>query len=368
MRRVHVSEPGGKQALGMMTAMGQGSVADIKLDGRLPADLAQAHAEAPLLEAAGYSAAWSSEAAHDAFLPIVSAAVATTTIRLGTGIALAFARNPMNVAVLANDIQRHTRGRFILGLGTQVRPHIERRYSMPWSNPALRMREFVLAIRAIWSAWNEGTRLDFRGDFYTHTLMTPFFDPGPNPFGPPPVFVAAVGPLMLTMATEVADGVILHSFASERYLRDVVAPRLESSLRHHGKDRNSFEVAYPAFVATGRHEAEIAEASEAVRQQIAFYASTPAYRPVLDVEGCGDAQREFHRLSKEGDWDSMARLVDDRMLQAFAVVGEPEDVAIELLRRCAGVADRVSCYAPYVSHPETWDRLMDAIRRYQKGP
>jgi probable F420-dependent oxidoreductase len=355
------------QALGIVPVMSDRPDAAISVDGRLPADLALARTEAPALEAVGYRAAWSSEAAHDAFLPIIAAADTTTTLRLGTGIAVAFARNPMNVAILANDLQHYTHGRFILGLGSQVQAHIERRFGMPWSRPAARMREFVMAIRAVWSAWNDRRGLAFSGDFYTHTLMTPFFDPGPNQFGPPPIFVAAVGPMMLAVAAEVADGVILHSFATERYLREVVRPGLETNLRKYGQDRTRFEVAYPAFVATGRNEAEIAEAAQAVRQQIAFYASTPAYRAVLDVEGWGDAQPEFHRLSKVGDWDAMARLVDDKMLQAFAVVGAPEVVAVELLRRCAGVADRVSCYTPYTSHPETWDRLLQSIRYYQEG-
>jgi probable F420-dependent oxidoreductase len=335
----------------------------IRIDGRLPAGIDAAAQEAPGLEAAGYDAAWSSEAAHDPFLPVAAAALATTTIRLGTGIAVAFARSPMTVAMAANDLQSASGGRFILGLGTQIRPHVERRFSMTWSRPAARMREFVLALRAIWAAWYDGARMDFRGEFYTHTLMTPFFDPGPNPFGPPPVFVAAVGPGMMRTAAEVGEGVVLHSFATERYLREVVGPAIEADLCRVGKARRDFEVAYPLFVATGRDEAELDEAARAVRQQIAFYASTPAYRGVLELEGWGEAQPEFHRLSRAGDWSGMERLVTDEMLHAFAAVGSPEAVAEELDRRCGGVADRVSFYAPYPSHPDCWQRLLDRARR-----
>jgi probable F420-dependent oxidoreductase len=342
--------------------VGQPSGGDIRLDGRLPPDIDGAAQEAPHLEAAGYDAAWSSEAAHDPFLPIAAAALHTERIHLGTGIAVAFARSPMTVAVAANDLQRATGGRFILGLGAQVRPHIERRFGMPWSRPAARMREFVLAVRAIWDAWDQRSRLDFRGEFYSHTLMTPFFDPGPNPFGPPRVFVAAVGPGMLATAAQVADGVILHSFATTRYLREIVGPVIAANLDRSRADAG-FEVAYPLFVATGRNDAEVEIAATAVRQQIAFYASTSAYRCVLELEGWGDLHPELNRLSRAGDWDSMGRLVSDEMLHAFAAVGPPEAIARALRRRCSGVVDRVSFYAPYPSHPECWQRLLDRARR-----
>jgi probable F420-dependent oxidoreductase len=315
------------------------------------------------LEAAGYDGAWSAESSHNAFLPLVAAASSTSRISLGTGVAVAFARSPMTLAVVANDLQLHSRGRFVLGIGSQVRPHIENRYSMPWSHPAARMRELVVALQHIWASWNERKRLDFRGEFYTHTLMTPFFDPGPNPFGIPKVFVAAVGPRMTAAAAEVASGLVLHSFSTERYLRGVIMPIVEQRLAAAGRDRADFEIAYPVFVATGRTEAEVVAAADAVRKQIAFYGSTPGYRPVLEVEGWGELQPELNRLSKAGAWDDMEHLIDERILNAFALVGEPEVVAAELSRRLSGVADRVSFYAPYPSAPQCWDRLVDAIRR-----
>jgi len=274
---------------------------------------------------------------------------------------VAFARNPMTTAVIANDLQAFSRGRFMLGLGSQIKPHIEKRYSMPWSHPAARMREYILALRAIWASWNEGTKLNFRGDFYTHTLMTPFFSPGPNPYGAPKVFLAAVGELMTEVAGEVADGILIHGFTTERYLREKTMPALGRALAAGGRSRESFQVSYPGFIITGTPE-ERETARAMVRGQIAFYGSTPAYRPVLELHGWGDLQTELNNLSKLGEWAKMATLIDDDVLDAFAVIAEPGDVAAEVRKRYGDLIDRFSFYAPYHLAPERWAEVLAGFR------
>ena len=314
------------------------------------------------LEELGYDGLLTAETGSDPFLPLVIAAEHTKRIELGTGIAVAFARTPMLTAYTANDLQRHSKGRFFLGLGSQIKPHIERRFSMPWSHPAARMREYILAMRAIWESWSEGSKLDFRGDFYTHTLMTPFFSPGPNPYGAPKVFLAAVGELMTEVGGEVADGVIIHGFTTERYVKEVTLPAIERGLAKAGRSRADFEISGPLFVVTGTNEEEFATAKQAVQQQIAFYGSTPAYRGVLELHGWGDLQPELNSLSKQGEWVKMGELIDDDVLNAFAVVTEPDGIAPELIKRYAGVVDRCSFYAPYKSDPEKWSDVIKSLQ------
>ncbi|MDT5146865.1 MAG: hypothetical protein QOC58_1510, partial [Mycobacterium sp.] len=262
-------------------------------------------------------------------------------LELGTNIAVAFARNPMIVANIGWDLQSYSQGRFVLGLGTQIQPHIEKRFSMPWSHPARRMREFVSALRAIWSAWADGTKLRFEGDFYTHKIMTPMFTPEPNPYPAPKVFIAAVGEAMTEMCGEVADGHLGHPMVSKRYLDEVTMPALLRGMQRSGRSHNDFQVSAEVMVATGRNDAELSAATAAVRKQIAFYGSTPAYRRVLEVHGWGDLQTELHRLSLQGGWDEMGLLIDDEMLAAFAVVGPVDTVAAALRSRCEGSVDRV---------------------------
>jgi probable F420-dependent oxidoreductase len=314
------------------------------------------------LEDIGYDGLLTAETSHDPFFPALIAAEHTERIDIGTGIAVAFARNPMNLASIGNDLQSFSEGRFILGLGSQVRAHIEKRFSMPWSHPAARMREFILAMRAIWACWNDGAKLDFRGDFYQHTLMTPFFNPGPSPYGAPKVFLAAVGERMTEVAGEVADGVIIHGFTTERYVKEVTLPAIERGLAKAGRARTSFEISGPLFVVTATDDQSFEEASQAVRQQIAFYGSTPAYRGVLELHGWGELQTELNALSKQGEWVKMGELIDDDMLHAFAVVAEPEQVGVELKRRYGGVVDRCSFYAPYRSDPERWSRVIADLK------
>lgn len=314
-------------------------------------------------EKAGYDGFWTAETSHDPFFPLVIAAEHSTDIELGTGIAVAFARNPMTMAQIGNDMQLMSQGRFLLGLGSQIKPHITKRFSMPWSSPAARMREFVLAMRAIWDAWAQGAKLDFRGDFYTHTLMTPFFDPGPNPFGNPKVFLAAVGEKMTEVVGETCDGMLCHGFTTERYLREVTLPALDRGLEKASKSRSDLELSLPSFVVTGTNEEEMAASAKGVRQQIAFYGSTPAYRPVLDLHGWGGLQEELNTLSKQGEWVKMGEMITDDMLHTFAVVGEPTKLASELLARYGDVVDRISFYAPYKSEPDTWLPVIDALKR-----
>lgn len=313
-------------------------------------------------EDAGYDGFWSAETSHDPFLPLVLAAEHTRRLQLGTGIAVAFARNPMTMANLGYDLQVYSAGRFLLGLGSQIKPHITKRFSMPWSHPAARMREFVLAMRAIWEAWETGTKLDFRGDFYTHTLMTPFFDPGPNPHGPPKVFLAAVGERMTEVVGETCDGMLCHGFTTERYLREVTLPALERGLARAGRSRADLELSLPAFVVTGATEEEMAASAVGVRRQIAFYGSTPAYRPVLELHGWGGLQDELNALSKQGEWERMGELIDDEVLSTFAVVAEPARLAPELLARYGGLVDRISFYAPYETDPDTWLPVIAALK------
>jgi probable F420-dependent oxidoreductase len=337
----------------------------MKVDGKLGAHQTGAVIEAARQhEKAGYDVLWSSESAHDPFLPLVLAAEHTERIGLGTAIAVAFARSPMQLAYTAHDLQAYSGGRFILGLGSQVKPHIERRFSMPWSHPAPRMREFIMAMRAIWSAWNDGSKLSFRGDFYQHTLMTPFFSPPPAPGGAPQVFLAAVGETMTTVAGEVADGLLAHAFSTERYLREVTLPALEAGLASAGRSRADFGVSLLLMIATGRTEEEMARAVAATRQQIAFYGSTPAYAGVLDLHGWAGLGEELNWLSRSGredKWEAMGGLVSDEVLGAFAVVAEPANVAADIQRRFGGLIDRVSFYSPYEADPEIWDLILQDL-------
>ena len=319
--------------------------------------------EARRLEAAGYDAVWTAEVNHDPFLPLGVAATATARISLGTSIAVAFARSPMTTAYLANDLQAASRGRFILGLGSQIKPHITRRFSMPWGRPAAQMREYILALRAIWAAWNEGQPLNVRGEYYQHTLMTAMFTPEPHPYGPPRVFLAAVGPAMTRVAGEVTDGLVVHAFTTERYLREVTLPALEEGAARAGRSRADVEVTCPGFVVIDDGGAETAARITAVRRQIAFYGSTPAYRPVLALHGWGELADQLHALSvtrDEGRWAAMGELIDDEVLNTFAVVGSLQQAGAELKRRYGDIVDRVTV-------PRTASLAPDQVRELLSG-
>ena len=320
----------------------------MKIDASLTKDIGGTKAAARTAEAGGYDGLWVGETQHDPFLQLLQAADATERVTIGTAIAIAFGRSPLTLAHSAYDLARYAGGRFVLGLGSQVKPHIERRFSMPWSQPARRMRELILATRAIWRSWQNGTRLDFRGDFYSHTLMTPFFSPPPHEWGPPPVFLAGVGERMTEVAGEVADGFFVHPFTTERYLREVTIPALgRGRARAETTGLDGLVLCGPVFACAGRDEVELAAAVAGTRKQIAFYGSTPAYRGVLELHGWGDVQPELTRLSKEGRWADMGDVIDDDLLHAFAVVGAPEAVAKGLRERYEGVLDRITLYTTY---------------------
>ena len=314
----------------------------MKIDAGLGANLAKVVELTAAAERAGADCLWAAETVNDPFLSLALAAEHSQHASLGTAIAIAFARNPMSLAYTTNQLQEFSRGRLIVGLGSQVRAHIERRFSAPWSRPAARMREYVLALRAIWASWNDAVPLDFRGDFYTHTLMTPLFTPKPHAFGPPRVFLAAVGPGMTEVAGEVADGVITHGFSSARYVREVTLPALARGLEKSGRTRADVELTCPGFVAVAEGDDRLEKARAAMRSQVAFYASTPAYLPVLNVHGWGDIQPDLYACAKRGAWEQMADAIDDEMLDTFTIVTTPDALAGEVKARYGGLVDRIT--------------------------
>ncbi|MBW2280843.1 MAG: LLM class F420-dependent oxidoreductase [Deltaproteobacteria bacterium] len=332
----------------------------MKIDGGLMGSLHQVPERIRALEQAGYDGAITAETSNDPFFPLVLAAEHSEKIDLITSIAVAFARSPMNLAQIGHDLNAYSEGRFILGLGSQIKPHITKRFSMPWSSPAARMRELILAMRAVWDCWYKGEKLEFRGEFYTHTLMTPMFTPAEKTYGAPRVFLAAVGPLMTRVAGEVADGIIAHAFTTARYLREVTLPAIDEGLERTGRTRSDIEVTCPVFVVTGADEESWSRQREAVTRQIAFYGSTPAYKPVLELHGWGALQGELNRLSKQGKWAEMGTLISDEMLEEFAVVAEPGRVAGELKSRYGDMLDRV------VASFDLGEHQADAIEELKK--
>jgi probable F420-dependent oxidoreductase len=324
-------------------------------------ELAAIGDQARMMEQDGYSGLLSAETSHDPFLPLALAADHTERIELMTAVAVGFARNPMVLAQVAWDLQALSQGRFLLGLGSQIQAHITKRFSMPWSRPAARMEEMVTAVRTIWESWQTGERLNFRGEFYRHTLMTPMFSPGPIDFAPPPILISAVGPLMTRVAGRAADGLVCHAFQTAEYLRDVMMPNVHAGLAEAGRDRSDFQISMPVFVVSGFREEEVAAQAARTRRQIAFYGSTPAYRGVLDHHGWGDAQTDLNRLSKRGQWDEMGNVIDDDMLDAFAVVAEPHEVPGRIAERFGGTLDRLQFYAA-VRDKDRWGPIIEEIK------
>lgn len=317
----------------------------MKIDTGLVVDnLRDVPAVAQAAEEIGFDGLWSSETQHDPFLPLALAAEHTERIELGTAIAVAFARNPMSTAYIAWDLAKMSRGRFILGLGTQVKAHVERRFSMAWDAPAPRLREFIQALRAIWDAWQNGTRLNFRGDFYKHTLMSPFFNPGPIDHPNIPIYIAGVNEHLCRLAGELADGFHVHPLHSATYLQEFILPHIELGLEKAGRTREDIQLVSSVFVITGRSQAERDRRREDVRAQISFYASTPSYRPVFACHGWEDTAEELSRLAARGKWTEMPALISDEMLGAFAVEGEWEALPAKIIDRYDGLLDRVTYY------------------------
>lgn len=332
------------------------------IDGTGGADLGVLAEQITAAERIGFDGIWSTEVARDPFLPLMLAADRSATLQLGTAVAVAFARSPMTMAVVANDLNTFSRGRFVLGLGSQIQAHIERRFSMPWSAPAERMREYLSALQAIWSSWQTGAKLDFRGEHYRHTLMTPMFSPEPTPYGAPKVMLAAVGPKMTTVAAECADGLLVHGFTTAKYLREVTLPIIEAGLATSGRSRADFTTSYPGLIVTGESEASYLEAEQRVRHQIAFYGSTPAYRGVLDLHGWGELHLELNRLSKSGDWATMTSLIDDEVLNTLAVTGEPKAVGAQIVQRFSTLVDRFTLYTPYPLDDAVRTAIVEGIK------
>jgi probable F420-dependent oxidoreductase len=314
------------------------------------------------IESSGYDGLFTFEGTHDPFFPLLLAAEHTERVELTTAVAIAFARNPMTLAQVAYDLQLASHGRFNLGLGTQIKPHIEKRFSMPWSKPVERMRELVLAIRAIWECWHEGTRLKFSGEFYRHTLMTPFFNPGPNPFGLPRIFLGGVGPRMTEVAGEVADGFMVHPFSTATFMRETTVPALERGLATSNRSRADLEVAFPLMAIIADDEETISKAREAMRPRLAFYGSTPAYRIVLETHGWGDLQGELNRLSKEGDWKTMNSLITDDVIDEFVVQSGPDDFASVVRARYGDMVQRVSFDTPDRLGSEPVERVLAGFK------
>jgi len=325
-------------------------------------DLGKVASAAPEIEASGYDGIFTFEGQHDPFFPLLLAAEHTERVQLTTAVAIAFARNPMTLAQTAYDLQLASHGRFRLGLGTQIKPHIEKRFSMPWSQPVDRMRELVLAIRAIWATWHEGAPLDFRGEFYRHTLMTPFFNPGPSPYGLPSIFLAGVGPRMTEMAGEVADGFIVHPFGTERSLRELTIPALERGAARAGRPLSDVEIAFPLMAVVADTDEQIAQGRDALRARLGFYGSTPAYKVILDVHGWGDLQPELNRLTKTGDWGAMTALITDDMVDAFSVQGNPDNIGAIVRERYGDLVQRISFDTSTALNPERAARVLAGLR------
>jgi probable F420-dependent oxidoreductase len=333
----------------------------MKVDTGLGHQLDKVKATVEAAEAAGFDGIRSAEMNHDPFMPLLLAAEHSQKIELATSIAVAFARSPMILANIGHDLNAYSKGRFTLGLGSQIKPHITKRFSMQWGAPAAQMRELVQAMRAIWANWYEEEPLQFVGEYYRHTLMTPAFTPENRQYGAPKVILAAVGPKMTEVAGEVADGMIIHPFSTRQYIEAVTLPAIDRGLAKAGKRRDNFEICYSNFVVTGRDEQEFAASHKATCERIAFYGSTPAYKGVLESIGVGELQGELNRMSKQGRWQEMGALITEDVVKEFAVVAEPAEVAEIMLSRYGSFTDRTSASFP-VSDESQRAAIVAALR------
>jgi len=333
----------------------------------LETELSRVPARCRKLEELGYDGTFTFEGPHEPFLPLLLAAEHAPKLEIGTGVAIALARNPMVTAQLAYELQKVSKGRFVLGLGSQVRAHVERRYSMPYDRPVARMKEFVLALRAIFGAFEGEGRLAFEGEFYRHTLLPPLFNPGKNPFGPPRIHLAGVNEQMVRVVAEVADGLIVHPFHTKRFLEEVTLPAVEVGKQRRLHAVAPFEIAVQALVVMGETEEELEQARAATRAQIAFYASTPSYRAVLESEGYGELQEELQALTRQGRWGEMAACIDDTLFERVAYVGTPEEVAEELHDRLAGFAARIAIATPFHIGDPCSARMISRYRAIEAG-
>jgi len=315
-------------------------------------------------ESLGFAGLWTSETKHDAFLPLAVAAGGTQELDLGTSIAIAFSRSPMVTAQTSWDLQDLSNGRFILGLGTQVKPHIVRRFSMTWDKPASRLKDYILALRAIWQSFQTEGSLNYEGEFYQHTLMTPFFNPGPIEHPEIPIYIAGVNTRLATLAGELCDGFHVHPFHTPEYVRQVVKPAIAEGAEKGNRGPQDVKLATSVFVITGENESEIEEQREKIRAQAAFYASTPTYRTVLEVHGWEDVSKELGKLAKNKKWDEMPELITDEMLHAFAIEAAPDEIGPALKERYEGLIERVALYVPFVpgEKDDFWRKAVESVR------
>ncbi|MEP5766502.1 MAG: TIGR03617 family F420-dependent LLM class oxidoreductase [Halieaceae bacterium] len=332
------------------------------IDGPFYAQLGQAAEESRRLRDIGYDGLYTLEGPGDPFLPLAIASEHCPEMTIATGIAVAFPRNPSHIAYQAWDLQRFSGGRFMLGIGSQVRAHIEKRFGIEFNPPATRMREYIQAVKAFFNCWQHDVPLDFQGQFYRHTLMTPMFNPGPLDCGPPPILLGAMGPRMTEIAGEVADGLIVHPFNTLPFLEQQQYPSLQRGLEQAGRSEDDFILQIAGICVTGSSEEEYRAAETTVRGLLAFYGSTPAYLPPMQAIGYEALQPELNKLSKQGRWEDMAGLIDDDFLKAFAVCGEPDTIAPQLRQKYGDRATRLSIYAPYALPDESWRGIISQLK------
>jgi probable F420-dependent oxidoreductase len=320
------------------------------------------------MEGLGYDGLITPEIKNDPFLPLAAAAITTDRVSLGTSVAIAFPRSPMITALMSWDIQRASGGRFILGLGSQVKGHNQRRYSAFWSgHPQPQMREYVQAIKAIWNTWETGEKLDFRGEYYTHTLMTPEFNPGPVPGGSPKIMISAVGPAMARLAGELCDGVRMHGFCTAKYIQDVIWPELQTGAARAGRDPKTLEVSGGGFVVTGATQAEVEKNLEEARTRVSFYGSTRTYHGVFEAHGWTAIGPRLHEMSLKGQWEAMPAAVPDDVLEQFVIAGTYDEIVGKIKARFNGICTRVGLSIP-LRTPEDEERLKGMIRALQAAP
>ncbi len=335
----------------------------MKIDGPFYANLDNAAEEAKRLSAIGYDGVYTLEGSWDPFLPLTLASEHAPSLDIATGIAVAFPRNPSHIAYQAWDLHKYSKGKFLLGIGSQIKPHIEKRFGIEFNPPAARMREYILAVKAFFDCWQNGSKLDFQGKYYRHTLMTPMFNPGPNEFGVPPILLGALGPKMTEVSGEVADGLIVHPFNSMPFLEERALPAVQRGLDKSGRSADDFIMQINAMVITGETEAEYKAAEESVKGLLGFYSSTPAYKPPMDAVGLGDLQPKLNALSKEGKWDELGTYIDDKFLDAFCTRGEPHEIAGKLKEKYGDYADRLAIYAPYAAADSMWQNIVTELKK-----
>tara|TARA_R110001592_G_C13192743_1_gene753281 strand:- start:29910 stop:30917 length:1008 start_codon:yes stop_codon:yes gene_type:complete len=334
----------------------------MKIDGPFYAMLDNAAAEARRLAAIGYDGVYTLEGSWDPFLPLALASEHAPELDIATGIAVAFPRNPSHIAYQAWDLQKFSRGKFSLGIGSQIKAHIEKRFGTDFDPPAARMREYILAVKAFFDCWQNGTRLDFQGKYYRHTLMTQMFNPGPNPYGIPPVMLGALGPKMTEVAGEVADGLIVHPFNNMAFLEERALPAVHLGLQKSGRKLEDFILQVNAIIITGETDQQYQAAENSVKGLLGFYGSTPAYKLPMDAVGLGDLQPTLNALSKQGKWDELGAHINNEFLDAFCTRGKPDEIAGKLKAKYGKFADRLAIYAPYEASDEMWKGIVTELK------